>query len=75
MTANSLPSEQERAPDYPNFLQEWVSEENEDYHNTFAGEQVDNNYGDGLQTQYILPVESLEVGQSITVVFRNPDSG
>ena len=36
---------------------------------------MDNNYGDGLQTQYILPVESLEVGQSITVVFRNPDSG
>ncbi|CAI7999202.1 hypothetical protein GBAR_LOCUS2648 [Geodia barretti] len=75
MTANSWPSEQERALDYPNFLQEWVSEDNEDYPNTFADEQVDNNYGDGLQTQYILPVESLEVGQSITVVFRNPDSG
>ena len=34
-----------------------------------------NKYGDRLQTQYVLPVESLEVGQSITVVFRNPDDG
>ena len=54
MTANSWPSEQERAPDYPSellclhmyaiyscfsdFLQEWVSEENEDFPNTFAGQ-------------------------------------
>ena len=54
MTANSWPSEQERAPDYSSellclhmyaiylrvldFLQEWVSEGNEDYLNTFAGQ-------------------------------------
>ena len=37
--------------------------------------QVNKNYGDSLQTRYTLPVESLEVGQSITVVFRNPESG
>ena len=36
---------------------------------------MNKNYGDSLQTQYTHPVESLEVGQNITVVFRNPDSG
>ncbi|CAI8025235.1 hypothetical protein GBAR_LOCUS14593 [Geodia barretti] len=59
----------------PDYLQQLMSDRNEEFLNTFAELQVNKNYGDSLQTQYTLPVESLEVGQSITVVFRNPESG
>ncbi|CAI8025230.1 hypothetical protein GBAR_LOCUS14593, partial [Geodia barretti] len=76
MTANSWPLEHEQLPAaYEYYLQQLMSDRNEEFLNTFAELQVNKNYGDSLQTQYTLPVESLEVGQSITVVFRNPESG
>ena len=34
-----------------------------------------NDYNDALSTVYTLPVESLDVGQTIGVVFRNPNDG
>ncbi|CAI7999201.1 hypothetical protein GBAR_LOCUS2647 [Geodia barretti] len=71
MTANSWPLEHEQLPAaYEYYLQQLMSDRNEEISNTFAAElQVNKNYGDSLQTQYTLPVESL------TVVFRNPESG